>query len=123
MAAVLTRWVRQRLAGQSPDPVLSTALSAIRAARGQVTIRSLCQDLTISERQLERRFTVAVGVPPKRFAAIVRFRAAVAAAGARSLADVAQIAGYYDQSHFSREFRTLTGHPPRDRLSGPARQI
>lgn len=117
--AVLTDWLRRRLVGQAPDPVLSAALSTIRAACGQVTVRNLSRDLNISERQLERRFTLAIGVSPKRFAAIVRFRAAVAAAGARSLADVAQVAGYYDQSHFIREFRTLTGHPPRDLLAGP----
>ena len=32
----------------------------------------------------------------------------------RSIADVAAMAGFHDQSHFARVFRRLTGETPRD---------
>jgi AraC-like DNA-binding protein len=31
--------------------------------------------------------------------------------------------GYYDQSHFDREFRKFVGHAPRDKIAGRARLV
>jgi AraC-like DNA-binding protein len=47
------------------------------------------------------------------FTRIVRFRRAVVAArGGAALAAAAAEAGYADQSHFTREVRSLTGRSP-----------
>jgi len=69
----------------------------------------------MSVRQLERRFRLVAGLSPKRLAVITRLQAAFALldAGAEpSLTDVAHRCGYFDQSHFIRDFRAVTGIPP-----------
>jgi hypothetical protein len=51
-------------------------------------------------RQFERRFAEQLGLPPKRFARIVRFNAALKAkmtAPGRLWTDIAHEFGYYDQ--------------------------
>jgi len=55
-----------------------------------------------------------VGLPPKLFSEIIRFRRA-AALVARSnlpLAQIAALIGYADQSHFTHEFARFFGQPP-----------
>ena len=68
------------------------------------------------ERTLQRRFTAEVGVGPKAYQRVVRFRRAfalVSAASEGGLAAAAHRAGYYDQAHLNRDFRRFAGAPPR----------
>jgi AraC-like DNA-binding protein len=57
-----------------------------------------------------------VGLPPKTYARMFRFRLVVDVVQSRRAApDWAQLAmacGYYDQSHFNREFREFAGLSP-----------
>lgn len=89
------------------------AANLIRAAPAEVRIAALAQQLRTSVDTLERRFTAAIGVSPKRFARAVRLRCAVLSYAAdMTLTDVALGAGYYDQSHFVREMQAATGVAP-----------
>lgn len=99
----------------TPDPVVERALSMLRPSIDEeAQIAVIGRTLAISERQLERRFRDRVGLSPKRLASLRRFQlAASLAATSRSLTDAAVAAGYYDQSHFNRDFRRFTGVAPR----------
>ena len=59
-----------------------------------------------------------IGLSPKQVASVLRFETAVkaitAASDDESWADIAIACGYYDQSHFNREFRRYSGRPPRE---------
>jgi AraC-like DNA-binding protein len=96
------------------DPVVARGLALIETGDGSAPfVASMARELGLSERQLERRFLQRVGLTPKRYTALRRFERAVAAASTTSsLTDVALDAGYYDQAHFNREFRRLTGATP-----------
>lgn len=100
------------------DPLVARGLAMIESSSGGAPIvGSMARALAISERQLERRFLERVGLTPKRYAALRRFERAVAIAkDAPSLTDAALGAGYYDQSHFIREFRRFTGSAPGELL-------
>jgi transcriptional regulator GlxA family with amidase domain len=66
----------------------------------------------LSERQLRRRFLVAVGLSPKAYARMVRLHKAMALARSSPMPDWAQIAvrsGFYDQPHMLAEFRRAVG--------------
>jgi methylphosphotriester-DNA--protein-cysteine methyltransferase len=111
--AALEAYLLGRLTSPRADPVVAAALRAITETRGALQIRPLARKLGISQDPLEKRFRRAVGASPKRFASLLRLRHAIDAyrPGA-SLAQLAQAAGYFDQSHFSRAFQAVTGLPP-----------
>lgn len=96
------------------DRLVTRAIDLLDATSGEEpAIAAVARALGLSERQLERRFLQRVGVTPKRFATLRRFeRAAALAVTAPSLTDAALAAGYYDQSHFIRDFRRFTGEAP-----------
>jgi AraC-like DNA-binding protein len=98
----------------SPDPLVERALEMLRPCGDEdAEVAAVARALGVSERQLERRFRDRVGTSPKRLASLWRFElAAKLAATCRSLTQAAMEAGYYDQSHFNREFRRFAGMAP-----------
>ena len=66
----------------------------------------------LSSRQNRRRFADSVGLSPKRMERIQRLQAAMSGLRLGGLAEAALAAGYYDQAHFTREFREFTGQTP-----------
>lgn len=115
--AAIDRALAERLrAPQRYEPAAAAlARSAVaRLAGASAPIRDLASDLHISDRSLRRAFAAAVGVSPKVYARIARFRrvaAQVASAHGR-LAELARAAGYADQAHLTNEFRLLAGVSP-----------
>jgi AraC-like DNA-binding protein len=82
-------------------------------------VSEVARELGLSERQLERRFLQRVGMTPKRYTALHRFERTLALlGGVSSLTSAALDAGYYDQSHFIREFRRFAGTTPGRFLRG-----
>lgn len=99
------------------DPLVARALALLDVGAGAVNVSGVARALGLSERQLERRFLARVGVTPKRFATLRRFERVAAQVGsAPSLTVAALDAGYYDQSHFIRDFRRFAGASPRELL-------
>lgn len=92
------------------DRAVSLAIERLTRPDGPVLVAAVARELGLSERQLERRFRARVGLTPKRFASLARFeRAVTLAKGTLTLAQVAAAAGYFDQSHLSRDFRRFGG--------------
>jgi AraC-like DNA-binding protein len=99
----------------APDGVAS-AVRLIERTGGTISMDRIVRDIGITSRQLERQFHVRVGLPPKRYARVVRFQRAVRALVSAPLAPGTELAlrhGYYDQAHFTREFRAFTGWAPK----------
>ena len=87
----------------------------IAASGGTVAVRAVRQALGVSARQLERKFEELVGVPPRFACKVARFQQSVDLALRRPdlpLGRLAAEAGYYDQPHFTREFKALAGITP-----------
>jgi AraC-like DNA-binding protein len=69
----------------------------------------------MSVRSLQRLFASYVGVRPKAVLARYRLQDAAAAIDAGTVDDLAGLAaslGWFDQAHFSRDFRAVVGVPP-----------
>jgi AraC-like DNA-binding protein len=118
-AAILERAIAERLgAGDGARPPSALVLGAAdRLTSGNVT--AVADELGVSERHLRRVFRHAVGVSPKTFAKLKRFRRAVQAAYESprvSWASIAAGAGYYDQAHLIADFRAITGVTPQTLL-------
>jgi AraC-like DNA-binding protein len=107
----LGRWLRSA----EPEPILATILDTILASRGMVSIARLARRAGWSPRHLQRVFRERVGVGPKRFCRIVRFKGALHALRHRPRPDLLQVAleaGYYDQAHFIHDFDRFYGSSP-----------
>jgi AraC-like DNA-binding protein len=97
-----------------PDPMIALAIQRIKVSYGMVKMNDLVDSLSISHDPFEKRFRAAVGSTPKQFASIVRLRHAIGQYHPGvSLTTVALDAGYFDQSHFIKDFRMFTGESPK----------
>ena len=108
-------WVEQRIArAPGADPTVQRALGAIVADGGSRSIAALEAWQGRSRARFAATFRDQVGVSPKRFARIVRFGRALDAIahGRAALGEIALAAGYYDQAHFTTEFREHAGLTP-----------
>ena len=101
------------------DRRVDEAIARIVASGGTLRIEPLAREIGISRQHLARQFLHHVGVSPKTFARVMRFRRVWSAAAAAAAftatpnwADVALANGFYDQSHLIAEFRELAGTTP-----------
>jgi AraC-like DNA-binding protein len=95
------------------DGLLSLALGALESPELR-SVRQVAAQTGLSARQFERRFSAAVGIPPKLFARIGRFQRVFPAVESEKSgwADAALQCGYYDQAHLIRDFREFAGKAP-----------
>jgi AraC-like DNA-binding protein len=113
--AVIEHWLIKRLRHQKKDLQIEAAIARIYAAKGQLRIAALGQELYISPSRLEKRFRALVGTTPKKFAGLVRLQAIVNATPLDGdLTSLAYEAGYFDQAHFIHDFTAYTGLTPAD---------
>ncbi len=92
------------------------ALEHATEAGGRASVEEMADAAGVSSRHLDRLFARYLGVPPKTLARVLRFQRALGALMREpegTLADVAASAGYFDQAHFIKDFRRMTGGVPR----------
>jgi AraC-like DNA-binding protein len=106
--------------GCDDAPTLSSEVAwlcrKLQATKGQARVEPLMDETGWSRRHVTARFRRQLGVSPKAYARLLRFDHASSLLGelapGRTLADVAMEAGYYDQSHLTRDFVALAGMTP-----------
>lgn len=100
---------------------VANTVSLIVARGGNMEIKDLAKAACMSERQLERAFMCTVGLSAKMFARISRFQGSIKAAQSGKVTTLTQLAhasGYYDQAHFTKDFKTFAGVSPVQYFSG-----
>ena len=119
--AIVEQFLLSELHKPRTDPLIDCAVRKIKLTNGDIRIRDLAASLSISQDAFEKRFNRAIGASPKQFAKIVRLRNVINTyPQARNLTDAALRAGYFDQSHFIKDFEAFTGKTPKDFFSDPA---
>ncbi|WP_276371124.1 helix-turn-helix domain-containing protein [Chryseolinea sp. H1M3-3] len=104
-----------RLIIRKPDLMVKKAIQIIQSHIGMIRIKDLAATLSSSQDSFEKRFRAQVGCSPKQFASIVRLRNVINNFQSfSSLTELAYAAGYFDQSHFIKDFRLFTGQAPKD---------
>lgn len=100
-----------KTAGENP---LEAVLALIFTSNGMTNVAELCSVAGVSERQLERLFKKYIGLSPKYYSRIIRFNYIFQLIRAKksSWAEIVYQSGYYDQSHFIRNFKAFTGEDP-----------
>jgi AraC-like DNA-binding protein len=108
------------LAPRAPEPApayleLSALLDRMLDDRALVRVDQLAALAGSSSRSLQRLFATYVGVTPKAVLARYRLQDAAALIDAGAVDDLATLAadlGWFDQAHFSRDFRAVVGTTP-----------
>ncbi len=109
----------------SPIPVydnllISRGLEIIKTHKGQIRADSLSDCLSITSKTLERKFSNYLGKTTKQVIKLIRFQEVLhdfSKSKDRSLIDLAYNNGYFDQSHFIRDFKTYSGFTPKEFVS------
>lgn len=106
--AILYRWAHKYLAAEEKLPIaLANALDSLEQGYSVGTIE---QHNHLSQRQIERLFKRWLDMTPKSYQRILRFRKTLdylRRQQAPNLAEAAQLLGFSDQAHMTRELRKL----------------
>lgn len=97
------------------NSVIDSALNRIKATNGVLTIKELSANEYISERQLNRLFNEYIGINAKMFSRLVRVNHSInifKKIDCDSYVNIAEILGYFDQSHFIHDFKQICGTSP-----------
>jgi AraC-like DNA-binding protein len=97
------------------DRQIIRAIDLIYLAKGQLSLSETASEVCLCQRHFERKFKSAIGVSPKTFARIIRFRNTLRYLRDYPNKDLSSIAiecGYYDHTHLIKDFRILSGNTP-----------
>jgi len=99
-----------------PNHGVMNAITLILRSGGCLPIESLAEGMGVSLRKLDRMFNTRVGLTPKTLSRLVRFQRVFKVLeerpNGRDWVQVALDCGYYDQSHFIKEFSAFAGKGP-----------
>ena len=98
-------------------PWMFPLISKVLDNKGDITLDSLCKDFDISIRQMERSFKKEIGLSPKVFLRVIRMRNAkdlLNKLDLESFTKTAHETGFFDQSHFIREFKFFMKETPKN---------
>jgi AraC-like DNA-binding protein len=113
---LLEEWLIGRLfLGKERNEIIPASLKMLLEAGGHRPIPELAQKLAISQRQLERLYQSQVGMSPKQYSQLLRVETArltLKQMKGQTTTMLAAELGYYDQSHFIREFGAIIGITP-----------
>ena len=97
--------------------LIQQAINLINQHQGQANILELSEKLSVTSKNLERKFSSLVGKTPKQYSKLVRFQSVILDMSRNpdsSLTELAYKNGYFDQSHFIKDFKLYSGYTPGD---------
>jgi len=103
---------------QINETILKT-VKLIESSYGNMTVLDLLSCVETHPKKLERLFVRYLGVSVKKFSKIIRFfevHRVLSEKGMENLAQKVLDKGYFDQAHFNRDFKKLTGVHPSSKL-------
>jgi len=114
---VLQRGEEKRLA---LHPAVQYGLGEFRRAPRLRSVIGVAREAGLSRRRFSELFREQVGITPKLYCRLLRFRQVVrqiAAGGPVDWPEVALAGGYYDQAHLAHEFHDFSGLTPSSYLA------
>lgn len=101
----------------SIDTIVKTTIETIFLTRGRTSIKAALKNDISKRRQIERKFTQQIGMSPKQLGKVIRLQTALKMmleSQPESLTKIAYNSDYYDQAHFTKDFKEFTGTTPKE---------
>lgn len=97
---------------------LLLATKLISDSHGQIQVSEVARQTSYSERQLNRLFLTQIGMNIKNYARLTRFNYVLKHIQKSPcfFAALSQQAGYFDQAHFDKDFKAISGVSPQNYL-------
>jgi AraC-like DNA-binding protein len=112
---ILQRYLLKKMTDEKPDTQMVLCMKQMQELDDSMSVSRMTNDIGISQRHLSRKFQQYLGLSPKAYLRVSRFIRSIQSFKkypSRSLTEIAYDSGYYDQSHFIRDYRTYTGYAP-----------
>ncbi len=116
---LLNQYFTKSFLSLQPTTTIADAALSLLHKSTMPSIKNLAHQLKISERYLEMQFKKHVGLSPKTYSLIIRFKRMEQQLQIKSTASWEKLGfanEYYDQNHFIKDFKRFTGHTPSDYL-------
>ena len=98
------------------NEIIDKAVKFIIDQKGQTMGCNIHQNFDISLRKFQRKFQELVGLSSKQYSRIVRLNYIINKINESTQnlnwQDIVYLGGYYDQTHFIKDFKSFTGLPP-----------
>ncbi|UII21714.1 helix-turn-helix transcriptional regulator [Fulvivirga ligni] len=112
--SVIVDFLQRHLKSGQADESIIQAIKLAAYTKGQMNVNELARCIALSKRSFQRRFKASTGITAKIFLRNIRFQHSVNLLQTQqNLSDITHFSGYYDQPHFIREFKSITGITPR----------
>lgn len=113
------RILYRRMEKHIVSDALLLATTVISDNHGQVQVKEVARQSNYSERQLNRLFLTQIGMNIKNYARLTRFNYVLRHIQKSPcfFAALSQQAGYFDQAHFDKDFKAISGISPKKYLS------
>lgn len=111
-------FLQSRLASaETIDRIIKSTVETMLTANGQLSVAELSKQINLNRRQLERKFSSAIGLSPKQLSKTIRLQSTLKMLINKkftSLTALAYQGEYFDQAHFIKDFREFTGLTPKE---------
>lgn len=104
---------------QTIDHIVKTTVDVLLSTNGNARINEILKENISNRKQLERKFLKQVGLSPKQLGKVIRLQSVLKLLlneEKDNLTYIAYESGYYDQSHFIKDFKEFTGISPKEFL-------
>lgn len=99
------------------DRIVKSTVETILTANGQLSVDELSELTNVNRRQLVRKFSSTIGLSPKQLSKTIRLQATLKMLLSNQFTSLTALAHeneYYDQAHFIKDFKELTGFTPKE---------
>ena len=95
--------------------LVNEIFSYMDSSEGMISVSNICKTFNISARSLQRIFKDEIGISPMELLQIFRINKAIKMINCpeeHDLTEISYLSGYYDQSHFIKDIKKITGDTP-----------
>jgi len=97
------------------ESIIDLAIGSLINYKGFIEVTAMAHHAGLSSSQFRKRFKEEVGISPSQYCKIVRVNSSLSIMqknNHRSLTQITYELGYFDQSHFIKDFKSIMGRSP-----------